>query len=154
MGTESIERTLVIVKPDGVQRGLVGAVISRLEGRGLRLVAMKFMQISRELASRHYAVHQGKPFYEPLLDYITSGPVVVMVWEAHDAIAIVRNTMGSTRPAEAAPGTIRGDLGLEVGRNIVHGSDGPETAVFEIDLFFDADELVSWQRSVDRWIFE
>ncbi len=154
MGTETMERTLVIVKPDGVQRGLVGAVISRLEQRGLRLVAIKFVQMSKELASRHYAVHQGKPFYEPLVDYITSGPVVVMVWEANGAIAIVRNTMGSTRPAEAAPGTIRGDWGLEVGRNIVHGSDGAETAAFEIDLFFDPDELVSWQRSVDRWIFE
>jgi len=149
-----MERTLVIVKPDGVQRGLVGAVISRLEQRGLRLVAIKFVQMSKELASRHYAVHQGKPFYEPLVDYITSGPVVVMVWEANGAIAIVRNTLGSTRPAEAAPGTIRGDWGLEVGRNIVHGSDGAETAAFEIDLFFDPDELVSWQRSVDRWIFE
>ncbi len=149
-----MERTLVIVKPDGVQRGLVGSVVSRLEQRGLRLVAMKFMRISRELASRHYAIHQGKPFYEPLLDYITSGPVVVMVWEARDAIAIVRKTMGDTRPAEAAAGTIRGDFGLEVGRNLVHGSDGAETAAFEIDLFFSADELVSWQRSADPWIFE
>lgn len=149
-----MERTLIIVKPDGVQRGLVGPVISRLEQRGLRPVAIKFMQISRELAGRHYAIHQGKPFYDPLLDYITSGPVVVMVWEARDAIAIVRNMMGSTRPAEAAPGTIRGDFGLEVGRNIVHGSDGAETATFEIDLFFKPDELVSWQRDVDRWVFE
>jgi nucleoside-diphosphate kinase len=154
MGGALMERTLIIVKPDGVQRGLIGPVISRLEQRGLRLVAMKFMQISKELASRHYAIHQGKPFYEPLLDYITSGPVVVMVWEARDAIAIVRSMMGATRPAKAAPGTIRGDFGLEVGRNIVHGSDGAETAAFEIDLFFDADELVSWQRSVDPWIFE
>jgi len=154
MGAQSMERTLIIVKPDGVQRGLVGPVISRLEQRGLRPVAIKFMQISRELAGRHYAIHQGKPFYDPLLDYITSGPVVVMVWEARDAIAIVRNMMGSTRPAEAAPGTIRGDFGLEVGRNIVHGSDGAETATFEIDLFFKPDELVSWQRDVDRWVFE
>jgi nucleoside-diphosphate kinase len=149
-----VERTLVIIKPDGVQRVLVGPVIGRLEQRGLRLVAMKFMQISRELASRHYAIHQGKPFYEPLLDYITSGPVVVMVWEARDAIAIVRKTMGATRPAESDPGTIRGDFGLEVGRNIVHGSDGAETAAFEIDLFFDENELVDWERSIDRWIFE
>lgn len=149
-----MERTLIIVKPDGVQRGLIGSVISRFERRGLRLIGMKFIRISRELASRHYAVHRGKPFYEPLLDYITSGPVVVMVWEGPEAIAVARNTMGSTRPAEAAPGTIRGDFGVEVGRNIVHGSDGVETAAFETDLFFSDDELVSWQRSVDRWIFE
>jgi len=149
-----VERTLVIIKPDGVQRGLVGPVITRLERRGLRLVAMRFMQITKELAGRHYAVHKGKPFYEPLLDYITSGPVVVMVWEAPDTIAIVRKTMGATRPAEAEPGTIRGDFGLEVGRNIVHGSDGPETAAFEIGLFFDRDELVDWECSTDRWVFE
>lgn len=149
-----MERTLVIVKPDGVQRGLIGTIVGRFERRGLRLVAMKFMQISIELASRHYAVHKGKPFYEPLLDYITSGPVLVMVWEANDAITIIRTMMGSTRPAEAQPGTIRGDFGLEVGRNIVHGSDGPETAAFEIDLFFEEKELVDWERSVDGWIFE
>jgi nucleoside-diphosphate kinase len=112
------------------------------------------MQISKELASRHYAIHQGKPFYEPLLEYVTSGPVAVMVWEAPNAISIVRKTLGATRPAEAEPGTIRGDFGLEVGRNIVHGSDGPESAAFEIDLFFEKDELVNWQRSLDRWIFE
>ena len=149
-----MERTLVIVKPDGVQRGLIGTIVHRLERRGLRPVAMRFMQISRDLASRHYAVHQGKPFYEPLLDYITSAPVLVMVWEGPDAIAVVRNTMGATRPAEAAPGTIRGDFGLEVGRNLVHGSDGPETAAFEVGLFFGEDELVSWQRSLDPWILE
>lgn len=149
-----MEQTLVIIKPDGVQRGLIGPTITRLERRGLRLVALKLMQISRELASQHYAIHQGKPFYEPLLEYVTSGPVAVMVWEAPDAISIVRKTLGATRPAEAEPGTIRGDFGLEVGRNIVHGSDGPETAAFEIDLFFETDELVNWQRSLDRWIFE
>lgn len=149
-----MERTLVIIKPDGVQRGLIGLIIARLERRGLRLVAMKFMQVTRELASRHYAVHKGKPFYEPLLNYITSGPVVVMVWQARDAIAVVRKTLGATRPAEAGLGTIRGDFGLEVGRNLVHGSDGPETAAFEIDLFFKADELINWERSVDHWVFE
>lgn len=149
-----MEQTLVIIKPDGVQRGLIGPTITRLERRGLRLVALKLMQISKELASQHYAIHQGKPFYEPLLEYVTSGPVAVMVWEAPNAISIVRKTLGATRPAEAEPGTIRGDFGLEVGRNIVHGSDGPETAVFEIDLFFEKDELVNWQRSLDRWIFE
>lgn len=149
-----MEQTLVIIKPDGVQRGLIGPIIARLERRGLRLVALKLMQISRELASRHYAIHQGKPFYEPLLEYVTSGPVAVMVWEAPDAISIVRKTLGATRPAEAELGTVRGDFGLEVGRNLVHGSDGPETAAFEINLFFENDELVHWQRSLDRWIFE
>ncbi len=149
-----MEQTLVIIKPDGVQRGLIGPTITRLERRGLRLVALKLMQISKELASRHYAIHQGKPFYEPLLEYVTSGPVAVMVWEAPNAISIVRKTLGATRPAEAEPGTIRGDFGLEVGRNIVHGSDGPESAAFEIDLFFEKDELLNWQRSLDRWIFE
>jgi nucleoside-diphosphate kinase len=149
-----VERTLVIIKPDGVQRGLIGTIINRLERRGLRPVGMKFMQISRELASRHYGVHEGKDFYEPLLDYITSAPVVVMVWEGPDAITVVRTTMGSTVPAKAAPGTIRGDLGLEVGRNLVHGSDGPDTAAFEVDLFFSQEELISWERSLDPWILE
>ncbi len=149
-----MEQTLVIIKPDGVQRGLIGPIIARLERRGLRLVALKLMQISRELASRHYTIHQGKPFYKPLLEYVTSGPVAVMVWEAPNAISIVRKTLGATRPADAELGTVRGDFGLEVGRNLVHGSDGPETAAFEIDLFFEKDELVHWQRSVDRWIFE
>ncbi len=149
-----MERTLVIIKPDAVQRGLIGPIITRLERRGLRLVAMKFTQITKELAGRHYAVHEGKPFYEPLLNYITSAPVVVMVWEAPDAVAIVRKTMGSTRPAEAELGTIRGDFGLEVGRNIVHGSDGADTAAFEIHLFFGPDELIEWGRSTDPWILE
>lgn len=149
-----MERTLVIVKPDGVQRGLVGEIISRLERRGLRLVGMKLMQISKELASRHYGVHKERPFYDSLVEYITSSPTVVMVWEANDAIDVVRTTMGVTNPSQATPGTIRGDFGLEIGRNLIHGSDGPDTAAFEIDLFFDDDELVQWERDTDRWIFE
>lgn len=149
-----MERTFVMVKPDGVQRGLIGEVIRRLENRGLRLVAAKFMQVPRELAERHYAVHRGKPFYEGLIAYITSGPVMAMVWEGPQAIAAVRQTMGATRPTEAAPGTIRHDFGLEIGRNLTHASDGPETAAFEIDLWFRPDELVTWQRDLDRWIFE
>jgi nucleoside-diphosphate kinase len=148
-----VERTLVIIKPDGVQRSLIGAIISRLERRGLRIAGMKFMQISKDLAGRHYEVHKGKPFYDSLLAYITSAPVVVMVWEGNDAIEVVRNTMGATNPTQAAPGTIRGDFGLEIGRNLIHGSDGPDTASFEIDLFF-GDGLVSWERDTDRWIFE
>jgi nucleoside-diphosphate kinase len=149
-----VERTLVIIKPDGVQRGLAGDIISRFERRGLRIAALKLMQISLELAQRHYAVHKGKPFYEPLLQYITSGPVVVMVLEGRDIIGTVRRTMGATNPAKAAPGTIRADLALETGRNLVHGSDSPETATFEIPLFFSDDEILSYSRDTDRWIFE
>ncbi len=149
-----MERTLIIVKPDAVQRGLVGPIITRFEQRGLRIVGIKLVQIARHLAERHYAVHKGKPFYEGLLDYITSGPVVVMALEGPRAIAVARATMGATRPVEASPGTIRGDFGLEVGRNLVHGSDGPETARFELCLFFDESELVSWTRDTDRWILE
>lgn len=149
-----MERTLIIIKPDAVQRGLIGEIVHRFERRGLRIVAMKLMQITPELASRHYAIHKGKPFYDSLIDYITSAPVVVMVLEGNDAIEIARRTMGATRPAEAAPGTIRADFGLEVGRNLVHGSDGPDTAAFEVDLFFDEDELLSYTRDTDRWIFE
>ena len=149
-----MERTLFIVKPDGVQRGLVGEIVGRLERRGLRLIGMKLMQITPELASRHYAVHLGKPFYEGLIKYITSAPVVVMVWEGPNAIELVRATMGATNPVKAAPGTIRADLGLMTGRNLVHGSDGPETAAFEIGLFFRDEELVSYTRSVEPWILE
>ncbi len=149
-----MERTLVIVKPDGVQRGLIGEIILRLERRGLKLAGMKFMQITPELASRHYAVHKGKPFYEPLVAYITSSPVVVMVWEGKQAIEVVRKTMGATNPVNAEPGTIRADFCVEIGRNLVHGSDGPETAAFEVALFFREDELVSWTRSAERWIVE
>jgi nucleoside-diphosphate kinase len=147
-----LERTLVIIKPDAVQRGLIGEIIGRLERRGLRIAGMKLMQIDESLARRHYAVHEGKPFYEPLIQYITSSPVVVMALEANDDI--VRRTMGATNPAEAAPGTIRADLGLEIGRNLVHGSDGPDTAAFEVPLFFSEDELLAYGRDADRWIFE
>jgi nucleoside-diphosphate kinase len=149
-----LERTLVIIKPDAVQRGLIGEIIGRLERRGLRIAGMKLMQIDEPLARRHYAVHEGKPFYEPLIQYITSSPVVVMALEANDAIDIVRRTMGATNPAEAALGTIRADLGLEIGRNLVHGSDGPDTAAFEVPLFFSEDELLAYGRDADRWIFE
>jgi len=149
-----VERTLVIIKPDGVQRGLIGRIIARFERRGLRIAGMKLMQIDEALAGRHYAIHKGKPFYEPLIRYITSSPVVVMVLEGNDAIEIARRTMGATKPAEAAPGTIRADFGLEIGRNLVHGSDGPDTAAFEVPLFFAEDELLSYERDTDRWIFE
>ena len=149
-----MERTLVIIKPDGVQRGLIGPILTRLERRGLRLAALKLMQISPELAARHYAIHQGKPFYEGLIDFITSGPVVVAVVEGKNVIDIVRRTMGATDPAQAGPGTIRADFGLEIGRNLVHGSDGPDTAAYEIPLFFTDDEILSYERAVDGWINE
>ena len=149
-----MEHTLVIIKPDAVQRGLIGEIIARFERRGLRIAALKLMQIDEPLARRHYAVHEGKPFFEPLIRYITSSPVVVMVLEGNDTIEIVRRTMGATKPAEATPGTIRADFGLEIGRNLVHGSDGPETAAFEVPLFFTADEILSYERDTDRWIFE
>ena len=149
-----MERTLVIVKPDGVQRGLIGPILTRLERRGLRFAAMKLMQITPELAARHYAIHKGKPFYEPLIDFITSGPVFVAVIEGKDAINIVRKTMGATNPAQADPGTIRADFGLEIGRNLVHGSDGPDTAAYEIPLFFREEEILSYERAVDGWLHE
>jgi len=149
-----MERTLILVKPDGVQRGLVGEIVGRFERRGLKLVGMKFMQITPELAADHYAVHRERPFYDSLVTYITSGPVVAMVWEGKDAINAARATMGATNPVNAAPGTIRGDLGMEIGRNLVHGSDGPETALKEVSLFFPEAELVTWDRISDPWIRE
>jgi nucleoside-diphosphate kinase len=147
-----VERTFVMVKPDGVQRGLVGEVVSRLEKRGLKLIAAKFMQVPQSLAEQHYAVHQGKPFYDGLVKYITSGPVFAMVWEGPQAIAAVRQTMGATRPVEAAPGTIRHDFGLTVGRNLTHASDSPENGEAEIALWFKPEELYPWSRSLDEWI--
>jgi len=149
-----MERTLVIIKPDGLQRGLIGPILTRLERRGLRFAGLKLMQITPELAGRHYAIHKGKPFYEPLIQFIISGPVVVAVIEGDDAINIVRKTMGATNPADADPGTIRADFGLEIGRNLVHGSDGSDTAAIEIPLFFADDELLDYERAVDGWIHE
>ena len=149
-----MERTLIIVKPDGVQRGLTGEIIRRFEQRGLRIVAMKFIMVERALAQKHYAVHEGKPFYAGLVDYIVSGPVVVMALEGTNAVEAARGTIGATNPSKANPGSIRGDLGLEIGRNLVHGSDSVENAEAEIKLWFKSDELVSWKRSTDGWIFE
>jgi nucleoside-diphosphate kinase len=149
-----VERSLVLVKPDGVQRALIGEVISRLERRGLRLVAAKFLQVSRELADTHYAIHKGKPFYEGLISYITSAPVMAMVWEGPNAVAAIRQTMGATRPTEAAPGSLRHDFALEVGRNLTHASDTVENGVNEVALWFRNEELVNWNRELDRWVFE
>lgn len=149
-----LEQTLVIIKPDAVQRGLVGEIVGRLERRGLKIAALQLRVIDRGLAERHYGEHKGKPFYEGLVDYITSGPVVTMVLEGPQAIAATRATMGATRPVEAGPGTIRGDLGLMVGRNLIHGSDGPESAKREVELFFGGKVVSGWGRETDRWILE
>lgn len=149
-----MERTLVIIKPDAVQRGLIGEIIARLERRGLRIAGMKLIQVSDELARRHYAVHEGKPFFPGLIQFITSGPVVVMALEGKDAIAITRATMGATAPGKAAAGTIRADFAMDIGYNLVHGSDGPETAAQELALWFAEGELVSYQRVIDAWIYE
>jgi nucleoside-diphosphate kinase len=149
-----MEQTLVLIKPDGVQRGLIGEIVTRLERRGLKLCGMKFMQMTRELASAHYKAHEGKPFYNGLVEYITSGPIVAMIWEGKDAIQIVRTTMGATNAGAAAPGTIRGDFAVEIGRNLVHGSDGAESAAYEGSLFFAPEELVTWNRATDIWIRE
>lgn len=149
-----MERTLVLVKPDGVQRGLIGEVVSRLERRGLRLVAAKFIQVSQELAETHYAIHKGKPFYDGLIKYITSAPVMAMAWDGPNAVTAIRQTMGATRPTEAAPGSIRHDFALEVGRNLTHASDSVENGEKEVALWFDPVELLDWKRDADRWIFE
>jgi len=149
------ERTFVMVKPDGVQRGLIGEIVSRFEERGLKLVGAKFMQIDDDLAAEHYAEHEDKPFFDDLTDFITSGPVMAMVLEGQDAVAQVRTMMGETDPAESAPGTIRGDFGLDLGRNVIHGSDTEEgSAEREIELFFDDDELTEWERIDETWLYE
>jgi nucleoside-diphosphate kinase len=145
------ERTLVLIKPDGVQRLLVGRIVGRFEERGLKIVGLKLVRVDGSLAERHYAVHAGKPFFEGLLAFITSGPLVAMVLEGPQAIAVVRSMVGATRPAEAAPGTIRGDLALETAQNLIHASDGPETAAAEVGLWFGADELLAYDREIDRW---
>ncbi|MEW5829068.1 MAG: nucleoside-diphosphate kinase [Chloroflexota bacterium] len=149
-----MERTLVLVKPDGVQRGLIGEVIARLERRGLRLAAAKFIAVSLELAETHYAIHKGKPFYDGLISYITSSPVMAMAWEGPNAVAAVRQTMGATRPTEAAPGSLRHDFALEIGRNLTHASDTVENGEKEVALWFKPEELVDWPREIDRWVFE
>ncbi|MBL8147706.1 MAG: nucleoside-diphosphate kinase [Anaerolineae bacterium] len=149
-----MERTFIIIKPDAVQRGLTGEIIKRFEQRGLKLAGMKFMQVSRELAQTHYAEHAGKPFYEGLVSYITSGPVVALALEGTNAVAAARNTIGKTKPAESDVGSIRGDFGLEVGRNLVHGSDSVESSTRELALWFSDAELTPWERSTDPWVFE
>lgn len=143
-----------MVKPDGVQRGLVGEILGRFERKGYKLVALKMLRIPRELAEQHYGEHRDKPFFAGLVSFITSGPVVAAVLEGRGVIAGVREMMGPTDPAKAPPGTIRGDFGLDVGRNVIHGSDGPESAAREIALFFAPGELLAWPRALDAWLYE
>lgn len=149
-----MERTFVMLKPGSIQRGLIGTIISRFENRGLKIIAMKMMTVSKDLAERHYAEHKGKPFYEGLVSYITSGPVVAMVLEGDKAISVVRSMMGKTDPLESPPGSIRGDYGLSLGKNIVHGSDSPASAKREIDLFFTQEEFLNYKRCDEDWIYE
>ena len=150
----SMERTYLMIKPDGVQRGLCGEIISRFEKKGLKLVAMKMMVIPKEVAENHYGEHKGKKFFDSLISYITSGPVLAMVWEGEDAVSVCRNMMGKTNPKESAPGTIRGDFGMQTGMNIIHGSDSPESAEREISIFFKKEELVSYDKTMCKWIYE
>jgi nucleoside-diphosphate kinase len=145
------ERTLVLLKPDAVQRLLVGPLLGRFEARGLKIVGLKLVRVSRELAEQHYAVHRERSFFAGLVEFITSGPLVAVALEGPGAITIVRSMVGATRPPDAAPGTIRGDLALETAQNLVHASDGPETAAMELGLWFAADELLSYDREIDRW---
>lgn len=149
-----MEQTLVLVKPDGVQRGLVGEVISRLERRGLKLAGLKLMQVDAALARQHYAEHVERSFFPGLLQFITSAPVVAMVWEAENAVALARQTLGETNPANSPAGTVRGDLGIDIGRNLAHGSDSPAAAAREVALFFRPEEIIRYDRSLDAWITE
>lgn len=149
-----MERTFLAVKPDGVQRGLVGDIIRRFEAKGFTLVGLKLLQVSRELAEQHYDVHKEKPFFPGLVDFITSGPVVAMVWEGDGVVASARKIIGATNPLSAEPGTIRGDYGVSIGRNLIHGSDAVETARREVSLWFKDEELVGWQPSLTSWIYE
>lgn len=149
-----MQRTLVLIKPDALQRGLAGEILSRLERRGLKIVALRLMQMDDALARRHYAEHEGKPFVDSLVRFITSAPLVAGVLEGPNAIEVVRGVMGATDPQQAAPGTIRGDLALYIQNNLIHGSDSPEAAAQEIALFFDERDILSWERSTDRWVFE
>lgn len=149
-----MERTFIMIKPDGVQRGLVGDIIRRFETKGFTLVGMKLLAVSRELAEKHYAVHNGKPFFSGLVEFITSGPVVAMVWEGEGVVASARTLIGATNPLTAEPGTIRGDYGITIGRNLIHGSDAVETAQTEISLWFSDDELSGWEPTIKRWLYE
>ena len=153
-GTRTVERTFLMIKPDAVQRNLIGEIVSRIENKGLKLVGGKLIQVPTELAEKHYSEHEGKPFYEKLISFITSAPVFAMVVEGEDAVAVSRHIIGSTNPSEAAPGTIRGDLGLTVGRNIIHGSDSVESAQREISLWFNSNEIADYTSPREDWLYE
>jgi nucleoside-diphosphate kinase len=153
IGGVKMERTFAMVKPDGVQRGLVGEIISRFEKKGIKIVALKLMQITGETAEQHYAEHKGKPFFGGLVSFITSGPVAAMVLEGEDVIAMVRTMMGATAPKDSAPGTIRGDFGMTIDRNIIHGSDSLQSANREISLFFTEEEILAYSRAAEEWIY-
>ncbi len=150
----TVERTFLAIKPDGVQRGLVGKILNRFEQKGFKLVALKQLIPSRDLAKKHYGVHQDRPFFKGLVDFITSGPVVAMVWEGDGVITSARRLIGATKPLEAEPGTIRGDFAVDIGRNVIHGSDAPETANFEIGLWFTSEEINDWTPSDQLWRVE
>ena len=147
-----MERSLVLIKPDGVQRGLIGTIIARLESRGLKIVALKMLQMDKELAERHYGIHKNKPFFNSLVDFITASPIVAAVFEGENAVEIIRQSMGETNSAKAAPGTIRGDFGLDVQYNLVHGSDSVENAKVEINNFFKPEEIIKYSKSIDSWL--
>ncbi|MDP3955397.1 MAG: nucleoside-diphosphate kinase [bacterium] len=149
-----MEKTLILLKPDALQRGLAGQIVTRFEAKGLKIVALKLLKMDRQLAERHYDVHRGKPFFEGLVEFITSGPIVAMVLEGRKAVEAVRKVMGATDSADAQPGTVRGDLGLDLGHNLIHGSDSPQTAQKEIALFFLPGEILSYHRAIDPWILE
>ena len=149
-----LERTLVLIKPDAVQRGLIGEITSRLENKGLKISGMKLMKVSEELAGRHYGEHVGKPFFDALVNFITSSPIVALAIDGDNAVAVVRNVMGASSPQDAANGSIRGDLGLSIGMNLIHGSDSPTSSERELALFFDESELLDYDRDVDNWIIE
>jgi len=149
-----MERSLVLIKPDAIQRGLAGTIISRLEKQGLKLMAIKMLQLDRALAKRHYAIHKDKPFFESLVNYISSAPIVAIVFEGKRAVEVIRKTMGATDPAKAEAGTIRGDFGLDIGHNLVHGSDSVETAEEEIKLFFSEAEIFNYHQEMDSWVIE
>lgn len=150
----AMERTYLMIKPDGVQRGLCGEIVSRFEKKGLKLIAMKLIHISKATAENHYGEHKGKKFFDSLISYITSGPVLAMVWEGENAVAVCRTIMGKTNPQESAPGTIRGDFGMVTGVNLIHGSDSPESAAREISIFFKPEDLMTYTRTMDKWIYE
>jgi nucleoside-diphosphate kinase len=148
-----MEKSLVLIKPDAVQRGLAGEIISRLEKKGLKIVAMRMLRMDEALAQRHYAIHTGKPFYQDLVRFITSGPIVAIVFQGNNAVEAIRQMAGQTDPAKASTGTIRGDMGMDIGHNLIHGSDSLENASTEIDLFFTAEDILSYDREIDRWIY-